>query len=94
MLLQANIREAMRDLHDLQKWVFRDGTHRQTNRRTWRLYDWPGRVSEICEMPKLLNDYSWAETETETIVNYFYEHSEWKPVLKPHCWFEAYKYKA
>ena len=32
----------LRSLHNLQKWVFQDGTGRQTNRLTWRLYDWGG----------------------------------------------------
>ena len=41
-----------RSFFDLQKWVFRNGTDRQTDRRTSQLYDWIGLGAESVIMPK------------------------------------------
>ena len=52
---QANlaIRPSTRSVQDSQKWVFHNGTdrqtHRQTHKRTWQLYDWPGPESRVSE---------------------------------------------
>ena len=40
------IRSLPKSLHHTRKWTFCDGADTQTNRQTWRLYDWIGPVTE------------------------------------------------
>ena len=47
------IRPSTRSFQDNRKWVFHNGTYRQTHiqthKRTWQLYDWPGPESRVSE---------------------------------------------